>query len=193
MKKKYFGHILLAILPILSLAACKDSKSYSELLDDEEKAVNSFLAHQRVVAEVPVDTLFEFETGENAPYYKLDEDGTVYMQVLKTGDRENNKARYNQNIYFRYGRISLISYAAGNDDTPVGNFGNMNGYEASFRYNNYSLATTYEWGSGIQMPLKYLGIDCEVNLLIKSQSGFSSEITNVIPYLYNVRYFRSKN
>ena len=38
----------------------------------------------------------------------------------------------------------------------------------------------------------YLGIDSEVNLVIKSQYGYTEEISNVTPYLYNVRYFRSK-
>lgn len=34
------------------LASCKDSKSYSELLDDEEKSINSFLAHQKVLKQI---------------------------------------------------------------------------------------------------------------------------------------------
>ena len=34
--------------------------------------------------------------------------------------------------------------------------------------------------------------DCEVNLVIKSQYGIASEISNVVPYLYNVRYFKSQ-
>ena len=42
--------LLLLPLAILSLAACDDSKSYSELLEDEDKAVNSFLANQSLPA-----------------------------------------------------------------------------------------------------------------------------------------------
>ena len=45
--------LLLLPLAILSLAACDDSKSYSELLEDEDKAVNSFLANQKVINEIP--------------------------------------------------------------------------------------------------------------------------------------------
>lgn len=78
--------LLLLPLAILSLAACDDSKSYSELLEDEDKAVNSFLANQKVINEIPADTVFE--TGEDAPYYRIEPEGNVYMQVINAGDRK---------------------------------------------------------------------------------------------------------
>ena len=99
---------ILLIPAILLLMACNDSKSYNELLDEEDKAVNSFLANQRVELEIPADTIFE--TGEDAPYYRLDEEGNVYMQVINPGDREKNKAEIGENIYFRYSRIDLKEY-----------------------------------------------------------------------------------
>ena len=81
-----FKRLIIFMIPVLLLTACKDTKSYSELLNDEEKAVNSFLAHQKVINEIPADTVFE--TGSDAPYYKIDEDGDIYMQVIKPGDRK---------------------------------------------------------------------------------------------------------
>ena len=93
------------------LASCKDSKSYSELLDDEEKSINSFLAHQKVLKQIPADTVFQ--TGADAPYYQIDDNGNVYMQVLKAGDRTNNRAQEGETIYFRFGRISINRWSAG--------------------------------------------------------------------------------
>ena len=116
--------LLLLPLAILSLAACDDSKSYSELLEDEDKAVNSFLANQKVINEIPADTVFE--TGEDAPYYRIEPEGNVYMQVINAGDRKNNRVEDDQKIYFRYGRISLLSYAKGNDDVMDGNYDDIN-------------------------------------------------------------------
>lgn len=113
-----FKRLIIFMIPVLLLTACKDTKSYSELLNDEEKAVNSFLAHQKVINEIPADTVFE--TGSDAPYYKIDEDGDIYMQVIKPGDRKNNRAQEDQTIYFRFGRINLLRYELGYDDTPSG-------------------------------------------------------------------------
>ena len=59
---------------------------------------------------------------------------------------------------------------------------------ASFRFNNYTLTTSSQWGSGIQMPLNFLGFNSHVRLVIKSQFGLTSEISQVIPFLYDIRY-----
>ncbi|MEF9923904.1 MAG: DUF4827 family protein [Muribaculaceae bacterium] len=171
-------------------SSCSKTKSYAELLDIERKAANTFLASQRVCNTIPADSIFE--VGEKAPYYKLDEDGNVYMQVLKAGDKKNNKAEVNQLIYFRFMRISLIDWANGSDPTPEGNDNNMQFPTTSFRYLNYDLTSSTQYGSGVQTPLNFLGIDCEVNVVIKSQYGFSSEISSVIPYKYKIRYFKSE-
>ena len=68
----------------------------------------------------------------------------------------------------------------------------MSAATTSFQYNDFSRQSSVEWGAGIQMPLHYLGIDCEVNLIVKSQYGRSDEISYVIPFFYHLRYFPSK-
>lgn len=183
--------IVLFAIALFSLASCSDSKSYAEYLDDERKSTNAYLATQRVINDIPADTVFI--TGKDAPFYRLNEEGTVYMQVLKAGDRENNKVKEDQTIYFRFMRFSLNIWATGEDVVAEGNAEDMGYNTFSFRYNNYTLSSTTQYGSGIQAPLEFLGIDCEVNIIIKSQYGFTSEIANVVPYLYqNVRYFKSQ-
>ena len=177
-----------AILSVVTYS-CNDGKTYAELLEDENKNVNAYLANQRVIIEIPEDTVFE--VGENAPYYLIDPDGNVYMQVLKVG--EGKKAKYNDMVYFRYMRYDLSNYAR-TDTLPSGS-GNADDmeYESTwFRFDNYSLQASSQYGYGLQLPLKFLPVeDSEVNVIIKSQYGLSSEISYVIPFLYNVRYFKS--
>lgn len=185
---KYLYSIIFSLLAMVNVA-CDDGKSYADLLADETKAVNNFLADQIVIKDIPTDSVFE--TGENAPYYKMDSEGTVYMQVLKAGTPEN-KAQDNQLIYFRFMRYNLNYYTNGVLPTGEGNADDMEYSPTSFRFGNYTLTSSSQYGSGIQLPLYYLGIDCEVNIVIKSQYGFSDEISNVIPYLYNIRYFKSQ-
>ena len=61
-----------------------------------------------------------------------------------------------------------------------------------FNYSDYTLPASSQWGYGLQMPLNFLGVECEVKLLVKSQYGLTSEISYVMPFLYHVRYFHSK-
>ncbi len=172
-----------------AFTACSDDETYAELLQKENMNVNRFLADHRVINEIPADTVFE--TGEDAPYYRLDEDGNLYMQVLDAGTK-GDTVEYNELIYFRFTRYNIESYMGdgqfgssnGNDDVLNGNY--------SFRFNNYQTNSSYQNGVGVQMPLRYLPVDCEVNIVIKSQYGSPSEMSYVIPFLYNIRYFRPK-
>lgn len=189
---KIRNFILMALpIALALLASCKDSKSYSELLDDEEKSINSFLAHQKVLKQIPADTVFQ--TGADAPYYQIDDNGNVYMQVLKAGDRTNNRAQEGETIYFRFGRISINRWSAGYEDAPSGNFGDLSYSSTSFRFSNEEANYDYtKYGYGVVLPLVFVGIDSEINLLIKSRKGPYSEIADVVPYLYNIRYFKVK-
>ena len=185
--KKYCSLTLMfgALLMLTGISACSKSKSYSELLRTEEKAVNWFMAQHEIVSSVPEDSVFE--VGKDAPYYRMDEEGYVYMQVLKTGDLKN-KAKKDQQIYFRYTRWSLASYNDGKLPTGAGN--NITLSPAWFRYNNYQIQSSYNWGTGVQTPLNYLPVDCVVNIVIKSQNGFTQETSDVRPYLYRLTYER---
>lgn len=176
------------MLVSLCVTSCSDSKSYAELLTEENHAVNRFLADQRVDNTIPTDTNFVFETGENAPYYRLDEDGNMYMQVINPGT-PGNYVKSDQVIYFRYTRYALSDYENGTLPDGFGNESSMGYSDAWFRYDNYSLESSYQWGVGVQTPLKFLPIDCEVNIVIKSQYGFYEEMSYVSPFLYKIRYF----
>lgn len=173
----------------IGLTGCNDSKSYAERLTDENHAINKYLLNQHVIMSVPSDSVFE--TGPDAPFYCLDEDQNVYMQVINPGTPDN-RVTDNQLVYFRFTRWNIKGYDPYTNtfaDEGWGNSDDMSVGAASFRYGNYTLESSTQWGSGLQMPLAYLGIDSEVNLIIKSQYGLSSEISQVLPYLYNVRYF----
>lgn len=191
MRNIFRATLALAAMALASSAftACSDDETYAELLQKENMNVNRFLADHRVINEIPADTVFE--TGEDAPYYRLDEDGNLYMQVLDAGTK-GDTVEYNELIYFRFTRYNIESYMGdgqfgssnGNDDVLNGNY--------SFRFNNYQTNSSYQNGVGVQMPLRYLPVDCEVNIVIKSQYGSPSEMSYVIPFLYNIRYFRPK-
>lgn len=180
--------LIAAALASVTVQSCSDSKTYAELLTDENMSVNRFLADHRVVNEVPADTVFE--VGSDAPYYRLDEDGQLYMQVLEAGT-PGNMVKNDEQIYFRFWRYNLSYYDDGKLPAPEGNYDVLNG-NYSFRFDNYQISSSYNNGAGVQMPLKYLPVDCVVNIVIKSQYGVPTEMSYVQPYLYNIRYYRPK-
>jgi len=189
---KYRNHIvaMACAAGVLALGSCKDSKSYAELLTEENHSVNKFLVNQNVIMEVPEDGVLQ--EGKDAPFYRLDEDGNVYMQIVSSGNKEM-MAEDDELIYFRFERNSLHNYDPYTRTFSSEGWGNSDDLSmgsTSFRYGNYTLNSSSQWGSGIQLPLEYVGMESEVNLVIKSQYGLSSEIAQVVPFYYNVRYFK---
>lgn len=175
---------------VLASWSCSDSKSYAELLTDETKYVNAFLANQVVIKDIPADSIFE--AGTDAPFYRLESSGNIYMQVIKYGDQGD--AQDDQQIYFRYTRYDLSQYDAATGELPEG-MGNSEDLEYEptwFRFKNFSLTSSSQYGAGIQMPLYFLPLGSEVNLIVKSQYGMTSEISYVTPFLYNIRYYKGK-
>lgn len=171
----------------LLVGGCKDQKSYSDLLQDERKACNAYLAQHRVENGVPENNAFE--VGPEAPYYRLDNEGNFYMQVLDAGDPDD-MAQYDDLIYFRFMRMSVTDWYTYGDEYWSGNADDMTMAPTSFRYQNTMLSSTMQYGQGIQLPLAYLGMGCHVRILIKSQYGFADEIAYVTPFVFDIRYFR---
>ena len=189
MKKLHaLGAVALAVAAMFA-SSCNDGKSYAQLLNEEDMYTNNYLADHYVELSIPEDTVFQTvaEVGSKAPCYRLDEDGMLYMQVINAGTKGNRVADDEQ-IYFRYMRFPLALYSNGTLPSGEGNMITIS--PAWFRFNNFQLQTSYQWGQGVQMPLHYLPVDCEVNIVIKSQMGLSDETANVQPYLWHITYQR---
>lgn len=193
--KRIFGKLqtccaLALMFPMLAaMTSCSKGKSYSELLKEEEKAVNWFLAGQRVETKIPKDSVFK--VGKDAPFYRMDEDGYLYMQVVEMGDT-SDMAQTGDEIYFTYLRRNIKMMYEGIDVVPEGNANDMTGgvNAPSFIYGNYELANSSAFGTGIQTPLQFLGNNSEVNLVLRSYYGFMADQSECIPYIINIKYFK---
>lgn len=195
--------IALCACAILSVVSCKDRESYADLLRSESQAVNDFLSGFQVIDQVPADTAFvtvddleaqgytHAEAQKLAPYYRIDPEGYLYMQVISPGSLDQ-RVQDNQLVYFRFTRYNLNTVYKYDVWEGYGNAEDLGTNTTSFRYGNTTLQSTTQWGEGIQAPLKWLDIDCEVNIIIKSYVGPTDEVVSVNPYLYHIRYFPSK-
>lgn len=188
--KYYFSAALMSMLLFVS---CSKTQSYSDLLKQEQKASNWFLAQQKVCNDIPADSVFL--TGTDAPFYRMDADGYIYMQVISVGDREIPAK--GDLVYFTFTRYNINTMYLTNTVDVAAEDGNQDNFNPNlkntyFKFNDYSGNTSSYFGSGIQVPLSYLGYNSEVNIVLKSYYGFSDENTTCIPYLVNVRYFKSE-
>lgn len=196
MKKifKYSIGFCLSFPLFAGLASCEKTQSYSELLSAEEKAVNWYLAQHRVSPSMPANGKFAaLDNDSTAPYYRMDEDGFVYMQVVNQGDT-TDRPQIGDRVYFVFERMNLnYFYTAGMQiwegnsedlDTTLGS--------TSLLYGNQTLTSTTQYGEGLQLPLKYLGYNSEVNLVVKSPMGLTSDASSCNGYVYNIRYFKAE-
>ena len=181
-------------LVLLALATgCEKTKSYSELLKDEEQACNWYLAQHEVEVKIPEDSVFK--VGKDAPYYKMDGSGDVYMRVIKDGDR-SKKPKNGDRVYFSFMRQNLLDLKNGRipEDYWVGNAEDMSSGSTSFILGETFLTSSTQYGNGIQLPVTYLGYYSEVEIVVKSLEGFEDEQyvhtkSDCIPFVYKVRYF----
>lgn len=192
------------LIMLISLPSCKDKESYADLLRDETYAVNDYLANYPVINSIPADGEFETtvdimesqglsrdEAVKLTPFYRMDDEGYVYMQVVNPGTPDM-KTETDQLVYFRFTRYNLTTVYKYDVWQGGGNAEDLGSSTTSFRYQNTTLSSTTQWGTGLQVPLDYLSTDCEVNLIVKSYVGLEEEVTAVYPYLYQIRYFPSK-
>lgn len=186
---KYF--LVLAGLAILILPSCSKTESYSSLLKKEERAVNWFLSGQKICVDLPADSVLLY--GEDAPFYKMNEDGTLYIKVVTPGDMNpESRPKAGEKVYFRFKRQNLeILQNEGEAewDGNADNIGNLS--SSSFVFENTYLPNTTQYGMGIQEPLKFVGYNSEVYIVIKSREGVVSEQSACQPFLYNVKYFKA--
>lgn len=179
------------LLALAAATSCNKSESYTDLLREEQRAVNAYLARQNVEIEVPADG--KFVTGNDAPFYRMDEDGTVYMQVVNPGD-SNDRPSDGDRVYFRFRRMDLKAWYENGTESWQGNMNNLGSSTSptSFILGNKVYPTTTKYGTGFQLPMNYLGYYSEVNLVLKSYSGFPSDQTSCIPYLVNIKYYKAE-
>ena len=200
MKIKIGTGLVFAALACMLLFSCKNGKSYIELRKEEDNAINKYLSSDgRTTASLPADGNFlTRENSENPPFYILP-DG-VYMQIVKMGYREPSGTffRPGDRVYFRFERMSLTLWATGVDDRWGGNWSDSSGASDTYFFDyttqeGPNSSQYYQYGLGIEYPLRYVGNGAILNLIVPSKMGFASEISNVIPYLFKIRYNLKEN
>lgn len=186
---KFYILAALGMCFVMLFPSCEKGESYADLLKKEEKAVNWYLSGESVEIKIPADSIFI--SGEDAPFYKMNEEGTIYMQVVDPGDPED-RPKQGDRVYFRYSRMNLRNFYEADVEKWIGNSSDLttSTSSTSFILGNFLLPSSYQYGTGIQKPLEFLGYNSRVRLVLKAQAGFYAEQSQGIPFVFDIRYFK---
>ncbi|KAA6326664.1 hypothetical protein EZS27_024262 [termite gut metagenome] len=192
--------------------ACDNTKTYSEMLEDERDAIKAFVRENNIAAisqeDFEKDTVTNVEKNE----YVLFSNG-VYMQIVDRGS--GRMAENRDKVLVRFIEYDIM----GKDTTLVSNV--LNPYEAYNLYPDafyYTKTSTTSYGqfisngidaagigfnmvsyygssavpSGWLLPLQYIRDGAHVTLIVPSKMGHAVAQEYVTPYFYDIRKFQIK-
>lgn len=158
--------------------------TYEDMTKRENEAIAYYLKNEGFpVKELPVNDAFI--AGDDAPFYKLP-DG-AYMRIQHLG--EKGKASDGDRVYFRFDRFNLLDYYNSIPHLSVG----IPADTYSFILNDFSVTSSKQWGQGLQLPIiNGLPIGSHIYLVLPSAIGLESEISQVVPFCYDLIYVDSE-
>ncbi|MDR3060934.1 MAG: DUF4827 domain-containing protein [Dysgonamonadaceae bacterium] len=178
--KKGILFILSLIAVIIFISSCNDQKTAQELIQEEKKAIERFIARNgiRTLSSYPKDGVF----AENE-YYR-NPDG-LYIHVVDSGNgrrvvvSDEIQVRFDEMQYFKSDTSSVSS-----DLISIDPFAFL--YGNPYSYDNYG---GYYTCIGWVIPLSYVGEGAIVNLIIPSNLGASGDQNAYRPVFYKgLRY-----
>lgn len=191
--------ILLAVG--FSFQACDDTKTYAEMLEEEDDAIADFINKEgiKVISQTEFfdnDSVTDVEKNE---FVQLS--SGVYMQIVDKGsDNPADTVRNNDVILVRFMEYSLLD-----EDTTCSNL-SYPYYVDEFKYTVTSSSIAGIFTSGIFLatygstntavpagwlvPLEYVRDGAHVRLIVPSEMGHNPAMQYVYPYYYDIRKYQ---
>lgn len=170
---------IIALL-LIFLASCKDQKTYADRLKDESRAIDRFIAQNKitVLESFPKDSIFK-----DNQFYKDKETG-VYYQVVDYGNKEE-KAKLGDEIYIRYKELHYFmtndTIFFNNNDPDLSPFPQTLVYRGAVNTSTSSLYGTPGW----IVPVPYIGHKGVVRMIIPFVMGSSYDQSQYQPTYYD--------
>ena len=189
--------ILLAVG--FSFQACDDTKTYAEMLEEEDDAIADFINKEgiKVISQTEFfdnDSVTDVEKNE---FVQLS--SGVYMQIVDKGsDNPADTVKNNDLVLVRFMEYSLLD-----KDTTLSNL-TLPYLVDEFKYtaSSSSIAGIFIQGlmymaygytavpSGWLVPLPYVRDKAHVRLIVPSKMGHQSAMQYVYPYYYDITKYQ---
>lgn len=191
--------LFLALLAFsFAFQACDDSKTYAEMLEEEDDAIAAFIRDN----DIQVISQTEFFNNDSTTDVSKNEyvqlSSGVYMQIVDKGsDNLADTVKNNDLILVRFMEYSILD-----KDTSLSN---LNAVETvdEFKYTvtSSSIAAIFTQGymysvygpsvpAGWLVPLPYVRDMAHVKLIVPSKMGHSTAMQYVYPYFYDIKKYQ---
>jgi len=173
--------LFISLIAVASLFfACNKQKTPQELLKEEKKAIERFIAKNEIIVTNNPDEMYQDKV-----FYKTKEG--LYIHVIESGNE--NKAKYNQEIVVRYNNFLYIkSGEAGVTDAE-----NESAHKSPivYRYNNSN--TYYDLSCyGFDIGLSLVSENAAVSLIIPSELQSTGRQGSFEPIYFGYLKYRFK-
>ena len=188
--------------------ACDDSKTYAEMLEEEDDAIAAFIRDN----DIQVISQTEFFNNDSTTDVSKNEyvqlSSGVYMQIVKKGIEDEDGNLLNPNDTVKNNDLILVrfmEYSILDKDTSLSN---LNAVETvdEFKYTVTSSSIAGIFTSGIFLatygssytavpagwlvPLEYVRDGAHVRLIVPSEMGHNPAMQYVYPYYYDIRKYQ---
>ncbi len=201
--------LVLLFLSLLAFSfafqACDDSKTYAEMLEEEDDAIAAFIRDN----DIQVISQTEFFNNDSTTDVSKNEyvqlSSGVYMQIVKKGIEDEDGNLLNPNDTVKNNDLILVrfmEYSILDKDTSLSN---LNAVETvdEFKYTitSSSIAAIFTQGymysvygpsvpAGWLVPLPYVRDMAHVKLIVPSKMGHSTAMQYVYPYFYDIKKYQ---
>lgn len=189
--------ILLAVG--FSFQACDDTKTYAEMLEEEDDAIADFINKEgiKVISQTEFFDNDSVTDVENNEFVQLS--SGVYMQIVDKGsDNPADTVKNNDLVLVRFMEYSLLD-----KDTTLSNL-TLPYLVDEFKYtaSSSSIAGIFIQGlmymaygytavpAGWLVPLPYVRDKAHVRLIVPSKMGHQSAMQYVYPYYYDITKYQ---
>lgn len=196
MKKLIF--FFLALLAFgLGFQACDNTKTYAEMLEEEEDGIKGFIKDSSIVV-ISQSQFYAQDSTTNVErneYVQLA--SGVYMQIVDKGsENKNDTLKDGDEVLVRFAEFDILAgkYTMSNLNAPetvdVFRYTSTSSSIAGIFLQGYMLFYGPAVPAGWLVPLTYVRDGARVKLIVPSKMGQKNAMQSVLPYYYYIQKYQ---
>lgn len=190
MKKAALRLTVLFAFVLAIFASCDNGDSYADKLDRERKNIKKFISEHdiKVLDTYPASGVFQANE-----YFREPTTG-VYINVIDSGNGKRASAARRDYVNVRFTDAMAIPVneldTASSSDLGLYPIEFMYGVESTYVGSSSSNTADYYYKSkGMAIPLKYVGEDAVVSLIIPFNSGSTVQQSSTFPMFFTKLHY----